>query len=107
MCKNNQTKDRASGNERGRFETLFLSRAAAGRTGNFPDPGTFGTFFSIHFFGSSAYRAQYRFLTVTGFTTHLLPFILYFWVLERAFGCLHREGNSGILQGFFGGGNVA
>ena len=96
-CRDNQTLDTADRNDPGRFATLFLSRAAAGGTGNFPDPGTFGTFFPIHFFSASAYRARYRFLAVTGFTTHLSPFIYYSEVLKRA-SCPHRGTNSAVSQ---------
>jgi hypothetical protein len=59
------------------FGRKLFSCAAAGGTGNFPYPGTFRTFFSIYFSSASAYWAQYRFLAVTGLTTHFLPFILY------------------------------
>lgn len=61
----------------------LFSGSAAGGTGNFPDPGAFRTFFPIHFFTAIADRASNRFATVTGFTTHIIPFILHLEVCEK------------------------
>ena len=80
--------------------TLFGSGASAGRTGDFPHAGTFRTLFSVHFLSASAYWTVYRFLAVTGFTTHLSPFISYSEVLERASSSPHSGANSEHLQDF-------
>jgi hypothetical protein len=81
-----------------RYAGTLFSGSATGWTGNFPQPGTFRTFFSTHFFSAIAYWAPYRFLAVTGFTTHLSPFILNSDVLEKTFACQHRSNWVSVLQ---------